>query len=92
MAKIICCDLSKKDGEDYENFMNAIVKHEGCCKVTDSCWVVSTTESPKQIRDNLLQYLDSKDRLFVANLEKGSGAWSRISESSDILQNILKLI
>ena len=90
MAKIICYAISNKEGDQYQNLMNAIKKHEGCCQIAESCWVITTPESSKQIRDNLVQFLDTNDRLFVATLEKGTGAWANIMESSEILQNILK--
>ena len=90
MAKIVCCDISKKDGDDYHNFLNALTKHSGCCQITETCWVISTSESSKQISDRLAQFLGPDDRLFVASLEKGSGAWVSVLESNDILQNILK--
>jgi hypothetical protein len=91
MAKIVCCDMYSKEGSpNHTGFMNAIKKHDGCCQITRSCWVIATAESTKQIRDQLSPFLTTDERLFVANLDQGSGAWVNIIESSDILQNILK--
>ena len=90
MSKIICCDLGKKEGEGYQKFSTWLIGIDGCCQISDSCWVVSSVETAKQIRDRLYGYFGPDQLLFVANLERGSGAWLNVLESSEVLQNILK--
>ena len=90
MAIIVCCDFSIKNSPNHEKFLYSIQKHEGCCQIAASSWVIVTPDTPKQVRDTLSQYLQPEDRLFVANLEKGSGSWEHVLESSVILQNLIK--
>lgn len=74
-AKLITYDLLAP-GQDYKDLIRAIQQYDNV-KITESCYVVNTTQEPIAIRDNLKRYLDSDDRLFVTNLKLGS-AWTRI--------------
>jgi hypothetical protein len=88
LAKIITYDLCKQ-GKDYDSLISAIKKYPLWCKVTESCWVVSSPDTCATIRDNLKSYMDNDDRLFVAALT-GETAWSNVQCKDDALKNILK--
>ena len=56
MAKIITYDL-RKPGTNYDGLI-ARIKQYTHCKLTESCWLVSTTWTTAQIRDDLKRFLD----------------------------------
>ena len=67
MAKLITYDLCTP-GKDYPNLIAAIKKYPNVYKVTESCWLTSSGDSCTIIRNNLWQFMDSNDKIFVATL------------------------
>src|SRR3546814_5478189 len=63
-AYIICYDLTNP-GRNYQNLYEKIKSYGTWARVTESNWVIVTTKTAVQIRDDLLTVLDSNDRLFV---------------------------
>ncbi len=90
MSKIICCDYPNQEGEGVRKFQNWLIGIDGCCQITNTCWIVAAVETNQQIVDRLRGYLGADARIFVASLEKGSGVWVNALESSEVLQDILK--
>jgi hypothetical protein len=86
-SKIITYDL-RKPGQDYEDLISAIKKYYQWAKITESSWLINTDDSCVMIRDNLNQYLDSNDRIFVGNLS-GEAAWRNVICGSDGLKERL---
>ena len=74
----ICYDL-QAPGQKYDRLIEKIKSYGIWCHLQQSVWVVSTTQSAKEIRDNLATCLDSNDKLFVARLS-GEAAWIGYSE------------
>lgn len=74
-AKLITYDLCAP-GQDYKYLIKAIEQYENV-KITESCYVINTSQTPKEIRETLKRFLDSGDRIFVTNLKLGS-AWSNM--------------
>ena len=68
MAKIITYDL-RKPGTNYDGLI-ARIKQYTHCKLTESCWLVSTTWTTAQIRDDLKDLLDVNDRLLLPNFQE----------------------
>jgi CRISPR-associated endonuclease Cas2 len=59
---------------DYDILSNAIKNYGFWWHQTGSVWVISANNtSTAAIRDNLKQYIDQSDKLFVAKL---SGEWA----------------
>lgn len=67
-------------GQDYDNLFDAIKDYGTWWHHLDSTWIIKTTDSASEIRDNLKQYKDSNDELLVAKL---SGAWASAGIDSD---------
>ncbi len=61
---IISYDL-RKPGRNYEALYKAIKAYGTWGHINESLWAVVTQQTAVQIRDNLVQHLDSDDRLFV---------------------------
>lgn len=52
-------------GRNYEQLYAAIRSYEKWAHINESMWAVVTNNSAVAIRDNLTQFLDANDRLFV---------------------------
>ena len=77
---IIDYDLSNP-GRNYDDLISAIKSYDWA-KICKSSWVVSTDNSTSSIRDNLRQYLDANDRIFVAKL---TGSWAAYGLPKDVV-------
>ena len=86
---IISYDL-KSPGQSYEKVHKVIDGYHGWAKLGGSAYVVSTEETASQIRDKLMDVMDSNDQLFVG-VVKAPAAWFGMGdEVSDWLKNTLK--
>lgn len=67
-------------GQNYPNLINAIKSHNSWCHVLESTWLikVSSTSSALDVANNLLQFMDSNDELFVSEITQNT-AWARIN-------------
>ncbi len=83
---IISYDLVNQ--KNYEELWKAIKKYHSWAKITESTWAVQTESSAKQIRDNLSQFLDQDDRIFV--IKSGAeAAWKNCICKNEWLKNNL---
>ena len=86
-SKIVISDLHTPDdnAEKLYKRITAYGKYERICK---DAWIISTTQSCSEIRDNLSTALNRNDRIFVADLT-GVAAWQNmICYSERIVQMI----
>lgn len=73
--------------KDYSSLYSAIRDYRSFAHVLESVWIIKSSTSSAEIRDNLKSYIDSDDKLFVAKLT-GESAWKNLSkEVSDWIQN-----
>lgn len=86
-SKIIEYDL-QKPGRNYDALYAAIKSYEHWARITESTWFIKTSASCVQVRDKLLQVMDTNDRLFVAELS-GSAAWYNVICDDDYLKKTL---
>ena len=76
-------------GQNYASLTERIRAYGYYCHLQQSVWVICTTQSATEVRDNLNACLDSNDKLFVARLA-GEAAWSGYgTEISEWLKNQL---
>jgi hypothetical protein len=87
LKRIITYDL-RAPGRNYQQLYDAIGKYSPRAKITESCWIVGSDLSVVQIRNGLMQYIDSNDRLFVAALT-GEAAWLNAISSDDRVKALL---
>lgn len=57
-----------KPGQDYEDLINAIKSYGVWWHHLDSTWIIVTDETAIQVRDRLVQHIDSNDELLVASI------------------------
>ena len=64
-AKIVTYDLCNP-GQNYAALIDRIKQYPKVSKVTESCWLISTTWSCAKVRDDLTRFMDTNDKIFVA--------------------------
>lgn len=69
-------------GQDYDDLHEAIKDYGAWWHHLESTWLIDTSRSASDIRDDLKEYLDSNDELLVTRLS-GSWATSGINESGN---------
>ena len=86
---IIIYDL-RAPGRNYNSLYEAIKSYGTWGKLTESAWAIVTTDDYVQIRNHLMRYIDSDDRIMV--IKSGQeAAWNNAKASSDwIKKNIVK--
>lgn len=86
---IIMYDL-RAPGRDYSALYSAIKSYVYWGRITESTWAVVSELNAFAIRDHLMKYIDSNDRLMV--IKSGlHAAWVNTMASNDWLkQNLVK--
>jgi hypothetical protein len=64
--------------KDYSKLYEAIRNYGSFAHVLESVWIIKSTKSSTNIRDDLMSYIDSDDKLFVAKLT-GESAWVNLA-------------
>lgn len=86
-SKVVTYDLCAP-GRDYSSLHDAIKSYPGWAKITESCWLIVSDDSCKEIRSNLLAQMDENDRLFIAKLS-GEAAWhNALCENEYLKENL----
>lgn len=86
---IIIYDL-RAPRRDYNMLYSAIKSYEHWGKMTESAWAVVSELNSEAIRDHLMKYIDTNDRLMV--IKSGQhAAWVNAIAANDWLkQNLVK--
>ena len=87
-AKIVTYDLCNP-GQNYAALIDRIKQYPKVSKVTESCWLISTTWSCAKVRDDLTRFMDTNDKIFVAALT-GEAAWKNIICGNDFAKKSLE--
>lgn len=83
---IISYDLNNE--KDYSKLIKEIESYSNAAKINKSVWFINSHNSSSAIRDNLKNYTDSDDSLFIAKLT-GEAAWKNVICSSKHLKDYL---
>ena len=86
---IVCYDLCQP-GRNYDELYAALKNFHNWGKLTESTWAVVSQLTAVEIRDLLMRYIDSNDRLIVVKGGK-SAAWNRMLAKNQWLIDNLKL-
>lgn len=87
MSKIVTYDL-RAPGRDYKSLISEIEKYDVWAKITESCYMIGTSETCVALRDKLKSHMDSNDRLFVGELTKNA-AWFNVLCKNQYLKDHL---
>jgi hypothetical protein len=60
-------DLNKPD-RDYSGLIGALKSHGTWWHYLDSTWLVKTTKTTTQLRDELMELIDANDEVLVMNV------------------------
>jgi hypothetical protein len=76
---LVAYDLVGTDdtSENYEKLIARIKEYPNWARVELSTWVLKTDAKAEEVRDDLLGFMHSSDRLFVAVLT-GEAAWHKV--------------
>ncbi|CAB3766456.1 SinR family protein [Paraburkholderia solisilvae] len=86
---IVGYDLTRKDGHDYTNLIDALKGFPNWWHCLDSTWIIISNQTSVEIRDALMTHMHKDDRLLVAQ-HTGSAAWFGFNDNcSDWLRKNL---
>lgn len=86
---IISYDLSNPS-RNYDAIIKAIKQYPIWGRLTESTWAVVTKESVTSIRDTLMKFIDTNDKLIVIRSGK-QAAWTRcLADTKWIKENLIK--
>ena len=86
---IIMYDL-RAPGRNYEQLYQAIKSYGTWGKLTESSWAIVSDQTVENIRNFLLNFIDSNDRLMVI-LSGKSAAWQNMMADNNWLKQNLVL-
>lgn len=82
-------DLNKA-GQNYKGLIEHLKKYPNWCHFLDSTWLIRTTGTSEEIRNELKKFLDSNDKLMVTRVSGRGAAWSGLDkEDSEWIKKYL---
>ena len=84
---IVSYDLRGFD-KDYDELIDGLKQYNKCLKINNSCWLIETAFGAKEVRDQLSDFLDADDSIFVASLT-GEAAWKNADSKNDEIKSVL---
>jgi hypothetical protein len=81
---LVTYDLDKP-GQKYEELIKAIKTYKNV-KATESCWLVRSTKTAKDIREHLVTKMDKNDRLYVTPVARGASWQNPITNGDTIIK------
>lgn len=81
---IVSYDLGVPEtGKDYSKIKDYMDTHHDWMKPLQSFWVLKTTKSASEVRDDLTLITDSNDKILVFKVDTKAWASNRLSESAN---------
>jgi CRISPR/Cas system-associated endoribonuclease Cas2 len=71
---LITYDL-KSPGQNYQSVYDYLKKYN-YCKGLESVWLIDTTKTATQIRDDLMKITDTNDEIFVVKITRTWGSYN----------------
>jgi hypothetical protein len=75
---LISYDL-KTPGKDYQKLWDYLKTYPSWAKPLESVWILKTNFSTKEVRDNLLSYIDANDKILIIDVTDRSSSWKNLS-------------
>lgn len=76
---LIGYDLNR-DGQNYQDLIEAIKGYGTWWHHLDSTWLIKTDKTVVQVRDQLKAHIDSNDELLVVDVTGGPAAWKGFND------------
>jgi hypothetical protein len=74
MANCYIINYDLHNNRNYDELIEAIKSYGTWAKILLSCWAIVTTKSAEEVRNHLLQHMDSDDSIFVVKSGR-EAAW-----------------
>lgn len=87
MVYLVSYDLKKPD-RNYDDLIKEIKSFGTWWHQTGSVWVIVTSKTTAEVRDYLMRFIDSNDRLFVVQIMKNWAAVGFSAEEYNWMKNI----
>ena len=78
----VICDLSKP-GREYSGLLEYLSSFNSWTRALDSMWLIRTSKSEETVRDELMRFLDSNDRVVVLDVTEDAWAANFTSDSTN---------
>ncbi len=82
---VVSYDL-KNPGQNYQTLLQRIKAYDSWARLGGSAYLILTSDSPAQVRDNLIAVLDRNDQLFVGTAPAPSAWYGMADDVSNWIQ------
>ena len=72
-----------KPGRDYSELVEYLSSFNSWTRALDSTWFIRTRKSEETVRDELMRFLDSNDRVMVLDVTEDAWAANFTSDSTN---------
>lgn len=79
MVILISYDL-KRPGQMYQGLYTAIQSYGLWWHYLDSVWLIETTQTPEQVFNHLVPYLDGNDTIFITQITQNG--WGKLPQEA----------
>jgi hypothetical protein len=79
---LVSYDL-RTPGKDYQRLWDHLKSYSDYFKPLESLWLIKTSSSAKEGRDEIKQFMDSNDRLIVINVTGREAAWNNLGNAAN---------
>lgn len=86
---IVTYDLRGVD-KNYDELLTRLNAFPVCLKLNNSSYLINTGCEASVVRDELVQFIDSNDSIFVAELT-GTAAWRNADSDSEDIKKALRV-
>jgi hypothetical protein len=62
-------------GQQYHRIIEYIRSHDGWAHALKSTWLISTSKTASQVRDDILRFIDANDKVLVSDVTNAPMAW-----------------
>ncbi len=69
----------RKPGRNYDDLYEHLESYSDYISPLESVWLLKTSLSAEQVRDAVLEHIDSNDGLLVIDITETVAAWSGLS-------------
>ena len=70
-------------GRNYDGLLKYLSSFARWTRVLDSMWIIRTTKSEETVRDELMRFVDSDDRVLVLDVTEDGWAANFTSDSTN---------